>query len=81
MGEDPEDVPEGEDYKKTLNPDSLKVVKGYVESSVANTQILEKYQFERLGYFCTDTDSKPGRPVFNRTVALKDSWAKSNANK
>jgi glutaminyl-tRNA synthetase len=81
VGEDPEDVPEGEDYKKTLNPDSLIAVKGYVESSLLDTQSLDKYQFERLGYFCTDIDSKPGKPVFNRTVALKDSWAKSNVNK
>lgn len=80
MGENPEDVPEGEDYKKNLNPDSLKVVKGYIESSATNAQILDKYQFERLGYFCVDSDSKAGKPVFNRTVALKDSWAKSNAN-
>lgn len=80
MGENPEDVPEGEDYKKNLNPDSLKVVKGYIESSATNAQILDKYQFERLGYFCVDSDSVPGKPVFNRTVALKDSWAKSNAN-
>lgn len=80
MGENPEDVPEGEDYKKNLNPDSLKVVKGYVESSAANAPVLDKYQFERLGYFCVDSDSVPGKPVFNRTVALKDSWAKSNAN-
>jgi glutaminyl-tRNA synthetase len=80
MGENPEDVPEGEDYKKNLNPNSLKVVKGYIESSAANAPVLDKYQFERLGYFCVDSDSKPGNLVFNRTVALKDSWAKSNAN-
>jgi len=77
LSESPEDVPEGEDYKTNLNPDSLKVIKGYVESSVAGTQALDKFQFERLGYFCTDTDSKPDHLVFNRTVALKDSWAKA----
>lgn len=77
LSESPEDVPEGEDYKKNLNPDSLKVIKGFVESSVAGTQPLDKFQFERLGYFCTDSDSKPGQLVFNRTVALKDSWAKA----
>jgi len=77
ISESPEDVPEGEDYKNNLNPDSLKVIKGYIESSVAGTQPLDKFQFERLGYFCTDSDSKPGQLVFNRTVALKDSWAKA----
>ncbi len=76
--EDPEDVQEGVDYKTNLNPDSLKVVKGYVEPSVADTQPLDKFQFERLGYFCTDSDSKKGALVFNRTVTLKDSWAKAN---
>lgn len=78
MTEDPEDVPEGEDYKKNLNPDSLKVMTGYVEPFVAGTKPLDKFQFERLGYFCTDSDSTPEKLVFNRTVALKDSWAKTN---
>ena len=77
LSESPEDVPEGEDYKTNLNPNSLKIIKGFLESSVAGTQPLDKFQFERLGYFCTDSDSKPGQLVFNRTVALKDSWAKA----
>ena len=77
MSESPEDVPEGEDYKLNLNPDSLKVVKGYVEPSLADTKSLDKFQFERIGYFTTDADSKPGKLVFNRTVALRDSWAKA----
>ncbi|MBW6491474.1 MAG: glutamine--tRNA ligase/YqeY domain fusion protein [Lentimicrobium sp.] len=81
INESPEDVPEGEDYKKNLNPESLKVLEGYVEASVAGAKVLDKFQFERLGYFCVDTDSQPGKLVFNRTVALKDSWAKSIANK
>lgn len=75
--ESPEDVEEGVDYKTNLNPDSLKVVKGYVEASLADTKPLDKFQFERLGYYCTDADSKPGKLVFNRTVSLKDSWSKS----
>ncbi len=78
MSEDPEDVEEGVDYKTNLNPDSLKVMKGYVEPSVSGTKPLDKFQFERLGYFCTDSDSNEGRLVFNRTVALKDSWSKAN---
>ena len=77
MSEAPEDVPEGEDYKLNINPDSLRVVKGYVEPSLADTKSLDKFQFERIGYFTTDADSKPGKPVFNRTVALRDSWAKA----
>jgi len=78
MSESPEDVEEGVDYKTNLNPDSLKIVKGFVEPSVASTKPLDKYQFERLGYFCTDTESTTGKFVFNRTVALKDSWTKAN---
>jgi glutaminyl-tRNA synthetase len=77
MSESPEDVPEGEDYIQNLNPDSLKVVKGFVEPSLAEPKVLDKFQFERLGYFTTDADSKPGKLVFNRTVSLKDSWAKA----
>lgn len=79
MSEDPEDVPEGEDYKKNLNPDSLKVIRGYVEPFAAGTKPLDKFQFERLGYFCTDSDTTAAKPVFNRTVALKDSWAKAKS--
>jgi glutaminyl-tRNA synthetase len=79
MSEDPEDVPEGEDYKKNLNPDSLKVIRGYVELFAAITKPLDKFQFERLGYFCTDSDTTDAKPVFNRTVALKDSWAKAKS--
>lgn len=78
LNESPEDVEEGVDYKTNLNPDSLKVVKGFVEASLANTKPLDKYQFERIGYFCTDYDSKEGKLVFNRIVSLKDSWAKAN---
>ena len=47
-----------------------------VEPSLANVKALDRYQFERLGYFCVDRESAPGKPVFNRTVALKDTWAK-----
>ena len=52
-------------------------MKGFVEPSLAETNPLDKFQFERMGYFCTDSDSTPGKLVFNRTVALKDSWAKA----
>jgi glutaminyl-tRNA synthetase len=78
LNESPEDVDEGVDYKTNINPDSLKIVKGFVEASLADTMPLDKFQFERLGYFCTDSDSQQGKLVFNRTVSLKDSWAKVN---
>ncbi len=75
---EPEDVPEGEDYKKNLNPDSLEVIeKAMLEPSLAKAAPGSRWQFERLGYFFADPkDSKPGAPVFNRTVTLKDTWAK-----
>jgi len=73
---DPMDVPEGQDYRVHLNPKSLEVVRGFAEPSVAGAPPGARFQFERMGYFCVDPDSKPGKPVFNRTVTLKDSWAK-----
>jgi len=74
--EDPNDVEEGADFTANLNPNSLEVTTAKLEPSVANAPAGTRYQFERLGYFCADPDSKPGKPVFNRTVALKDTWAK-----
>jgi len=59
-----------------LNPSSLEVVEALVDPALATAKVGEKFQFERLGYFCVDKDSKPGRVVFNRTVTLKDSWAR-----
>ena len=75
---DPEAVDEGQEFTGTLNPDSLVVVpNAKVEPSVAADAIGSRYQFERTGYFVSDTvDSKPGHLVFNRTVTLRDSWAK-----
>ncbi len=65
------------DYRDELNPASLEVLKACkLEPSVANTLPGARFQFERLGYFCVDPDSKPGALVFNRTVTLKDTWAK-----
>jgi glutaminyl-tRNA synthetase len=65
------------DVRDNLNPNSLEVVPAAkLEPSLANVQPGARFQFERLGYFCADPDSLPGRPVFNRTVALRDSWAK-----
>jgi len=75
--ENPGEVEEGLDFTANLNPNSLEVItNARLEPSLANAAAGDRYQFERLGYFCVDPDSKPGRPVFNRTVALKDTWAK-----
>jgi glutaminyl-tRNA synthetase len=75
--EDPDQVEEGQDFTANLNPQSLEVVsQAKVEPSLASASAGSRFQFERLGYFCVDVDSKPGRLVFNRTVALKDTWAK-----
>ena len=71
------DVEEGKDVLDYLNPNSLEMItSAKLEPSLANATAGSRYQFERLGYFCADPDSKPGKPVFNRTVALKDTWAK-----
>jgi glutaminyl-tRNA synthetase len=78
--EDPSDVPEGQDFTANLNPNSLETIPdAKLEPSLISAQPGARYQFERLGYFCVDTESKPGAPVFNRTVALKDTWAKKQA--
>jgi glutaminyl-tRNA synthetase len=69
-----------DDYAKYLNPDSLKVEQCFIEPAVANARPGDKFQFERQGYFCVDLDSQPGKLVFNRTVPLKDSWAKIQQN-
>jgi glutaminyl-tRNA synthetase len=75
--ENPNEVEEGKDWTDNLNPNSLEIVtEAKLEPSLSNAQIGTPYQFERLGYFCVDPDSKPGALVFNRTVALKDTWAK-----
>jgi glutaminyl-tRNA synthetase len=75
--EDPSKVEEGKDVLDNLNPNSLEVIgNAKVEPSLANATAGSRFQFERLGYFCVDPDSAPAKPVFNRTVALKDTWAK-----
>ena len=74
--DDPEDVPEGETFLHSLNPDSLKTVTAALDPSLTDLPPGGTVQFERLGYFCPDPDSSPDRPIFNRTVTLKDTWAK-----
>lgn len=77
------DIPEGEDYRSYLNPDSLKIVRGaMMEPSLKDAGKGDRFQFERIGYFCVDgKDEFEEKPVFNRTVQLKDSWAKIEAKK
>jgi len=75
--EDPSDVAEGEDYKDNLNPDSLKTLEHCkLEPGLKSAKPGEKFQFQRLGYFCVDKDSKEAGLIFNRTVPLRDSWGK-----
>jgi glutaminyl-tRNA synthetase len=72
----PDDAPEGKDFLSNLNPESLLVREGFVEPALASAPHGAFLQFERLGYFSVDPDSEPGRPVFNRSVGLRDTWAK-----
>jgi glutaminyl-tRNA synthetase len=75
--ENPDDVAEGEDFKSNLNPNSLEVLTSCrLEPSLVEARPMSRHQFERLGYFCVDKDSTKGKPVFNRTVTLRDTWAK-----
>ena len=75
--ENPAAVPEGKDWLDYVDPASMQIVQAKLEPSLAHAQASDRFQFIRHGYFCVDTvDSLPGKPVFNRTVGLKDSWAK-----
>jgi glutaminyl-tRNA synthetase len=75
--EDPEGGGPGANFIDVLNPQSLEVLRGaWAEPSLASAQVEDRFQFERLGYFCLDRDSTPGALVFNRTVSLRDAWAK-----
>jgi hypothetical protein len=75
--EDPSEEKDGKTFRDYLNPDSLKVITTCrVEPTLAGAPPESRYQFERLGYFCVDRDSSKGKLVFNRTVSLRDTWAK-----
>ena len=75
--DDPENVPEGQDFTVNVNPDSLSVNENALaEPAAANVKPLEPVQFERIGYFTPDRTSTPEHPVYNRTATLKDSWGK-----
>jgi glutaminyl-tRNA synthetase len=77
LTENPGDVSEGQDFTANLNPNSLEIITdAKLEPSLEQAKPGDRYQFERMGYFCVDLDSKPGALVFNRTVPLRDSWAK-----
>ncbi|MCB2221516.1 MAG: glutamine--tRNA ligase/YqeY domain fusion protein [Bacteroidetes bacterium] len=76
--EDPDDGEDGKDFKSNLNPDSLKVVNGKIEPGVKEARPQDKFQFQRLGYFCVDPDSTGDKLVFNRTVTLRDTWNRMN---
>lgn len=78
LKENPDEVEEGKTFTDYLNPDSLVIKTGLLEPSLAEGKPGDAFQFERVGYFCVDADSQPGKPVYNRTVGLKDSWAKMN---
>ncbi|MTG96544.1 MULTISPECIES: glutamine--tRNA ligase/YqeY domain fusion protein [Myroides] len=64
------------DFLEFVNPNSLEIVKGYLEPSLSTAKEGDKFQFQRMGYFCVDKDSKPNQLVFNKTVGLRDTWAK-----
>jgi glutaminyl-tRNA synthetase len=74
--ENPGETEEGQDFTANLNPHSLEIVQAKAEPSLATAAVGDRFQFERLGYFAVDLESAPGKLVFNRTVGLKDTWAK-----
>ena len=77
LKEDPNQTDEGEDFTSNINPASLEIRHDCkLEPALGKVSPMERFQFERLGYFCADPDTTPGKPVFNRTVQLKDTWAK-----
>ena len=76
--ENPDDVEEGKTFVDYLNPNSLVVKRAFCERSLGEAKVGDRFQFERVGYFCVDSDSTPEKMVFNRTVTLKDTWAKMN---
>ena len=80
LKENPDEVTEGKDFKENLNPNSLQKKTCFTEPSLKETKAGEKFQFERLGYFCTDKETTHNKMIFNRTVTLKDSFSK-NLNK
>ncbi len=81
LQENPNDESDGNVFPSNVNPDSMKTVKMYMEPALAKAKLGETFQFERVGYFALDTDATAVKLIFNRTVTLKDSWAKEMAKK
>ncbi len=81
LAETPDDVAEGHDFVENLNPASLIKTKAFIEPFVKNAKKSDKFQFERLGYFCVDKDSTETNLVFNRTATLRDAWSKISKKK
>jgi glutaminyl-tRNA synthetase len=79
FSEESPDAQKEVDFKEFLNPKSLEIITGYVEPSLTDATPGERFQFQRLGYFCVDKEAKPGQLIFNKTVGLRDSWAKSES--
>ncbi|NNL80089.1 MAG: glutamine--tRNA ligase, partial [Flavobacteriaceae bacterium] len=76
-----DEAPDGhkdKDFMEFLNPDSLNVVKAFLEPSLESSKPGDRFQFQRLGYFCMDDDSTQDKLVFNRTVPLRDTWSRRN---
>lgn len=80
FSEEAPDAQKDVDFKEFLNPNSLQVITGYLEPSLSEAEFGDRFQFQRLGYFCVDKDSNDQKLVFNKTVGLKDSWAKTDRN-
>jgi glutaminyl-tRNA synthetase len=78
VADEEEEEVDKKDFISRLNPDSLEVKQGYAERFLAGAEVGTSYQFLRTGYFCKDPDSTPEKPVFNRTVGLRDTFAKQN---
>ena len=78
LNESPDEASDGKDFTSNINPASLTKVEALIEPGLLKAKPGEKFQFERLGYFCVDKYSEISKPVFNRTVTLRDSWAKAN---
>ena len=82
LKENPDDVEDGDDFKSNLNPNSLEILTScQIEPSLMDVNSGDRYQFLRQGYFCVDPDSSAEKPVFNRTVSLRDTWAKIQKNR
>ncbi|MCB0435931.1 MAG: glutamine--tRNA ligase, partial [Mangrovimonas sp.] len=79
MHEEP-DAQKDVDFIELLNPNSLKILQAFVEPSLGSAKIGDRFQFQRLGYFCVDKDSTKEHLVFNKTVGLRDTWAKQGGN-